>query len=90
MARGLAAFGSNDDERDASDQGDGAEDRGNGHGVRLLVRDLQRAKVDVFLFVGEAEATDGKSDDSDDDQDKANECGRFHRVKILLEIFLFI
>jgi hypothetical protein len=36
------------------------------------------------MFVGEAEASYGKTDDADDDQDEADEGGGFHERKILL------
>jgi len=87
---GLSAASANDDQADAADEGDGAEDRGNGDGARLLVRDLERTEVDVLLFVGEAEASDGKTEDADDDQNEANDGGRFHVVKILQGLILLM
>jgi hypothetical protein len=84
----LPALCANDHERYAADQGDAAENRRNGNGAGLLVFDFERAEPGVLLFVGEAEASDGKADDTDDDQNDADDGGRFHGVEILLKIFV--
>ena len=81
ISTGSFVLCANDDQSDSSNQRDPAEDRGDGHCAFLLVGDLERAYVDVLLFVGETEAADGEADDSDDDEDEAdNSCG-FHEVE---------
>jgi hypothetical protein len=80
----LVASGADDDQRDASDQGDPAEDRRDGDGAGLLVFDLERADFGVLFFVGEAEASDGEADDAEDDQEDADDSGGSHGEGLLL------
>lgn len=77
----LAAFGADYDESDSTDEGDAAEDWRDGDGAGLLVLDVERAELGVLVFVSEAEATDYKTDDADEDQDEADDGGGFHGVR---------
>lgn len=74
----LAAARACDDEHNASGQNKAAEDGRDGHGLFLLVRDLERAEIDIFFLVVEAEAAEGKADDAQHDEDDSDDCGRFH------------
>jgi hypothetical protein len=39
---------------------------------------LDRAKIDVFLLVGEAESAEGETGDANDNEENAYDCGSFH------------
>jgi hypothetical protein len=81
---GLAASGSDDHERDATDESDAAEDRRDGDGAGLLVLDIQWTDFGVLMFVGETEAADGEADDADEDENGTDDGCGFHGRENLL------
>jgi hypothetical protein len=63
----LAAHAHNDETYPAN-QCNRAEHRRDGNGFRLLVADLERTGVNIFLFVREGDAAQGKAYNADDDK----------------------
>jgi len=51
------------------------------------MRDLNRAKVDVFFLVGEGDASSGESDDADDDENYSDNCDWLHGAVAFPEHF---
>ena len=76
---GLPGLCTGDDQGDATHQRNGAEEGWDGDGAGLLVLDLEWTEVYVFLFVTVAEASYGKAGDADNNQNEANDGGRFHK-----------
>jgi hypothetical protein len=60
----LSALRSYHDKAYAGDQRNGAQDGRNGHGALLVMRDLERSEVNIFLLVRETYAPKGKADNS--------------------------
>ena len=67
------AFASDDDECDASDDSDGTENRRDGDGARGFVADADRTDLGVLFFVGKADASNGESDDTENDEGEADD-----------------
>ncbi len=63
----LARSNSNHDEANAANQCKRAQDRRDRNRLFLLMGDLDRAQINILLFVGEAESADSEPGDSDDD-----------------------
>src|SRR5438093_403301 len=59
-------------------KGQGAEDRGQGNGLFLVGRDLERPKVDNLLAGRVREALIGQGERSENDQDDTKKSRRFH------------
>ena len=70
---GFLAFCADYHQADASYERDRAQDGRDGDGFGLFVLDLQRPHADVFLFVGEAEASGDEADDAEDDEKNSNQ-----------------
>jgi hypothetical protein len=76
--RKLFCLCSHCDKANSCYQRDGAEDGRDRHTLFLFMRDLDRASVDVFVLVREAESACNKTDDTKQNKYDSNNCGWFH------------
>src|SRR5581483_2748862 len=73
------AFPSPDcDQDNSADQTDSTDDRRKVYPLIFGMLDLQRTKLSVFFFRRPMQASPGKANNADDDQNNSNNCGRFH------------
>jgi hypothetical protein len=88
--KSLFTANSNRNQADTADQCDHTQSRRNRHSFRLLVADLNRARVYIFLFMCEGEPSQGKADDTDKDEDYSYYRGGFHfgPFRMLLHLLL--
>ena len=75
---GLTAFDPDSYKTYAGDKGEGAEDGRDWEGVLRLVGDLDRSEVDILLLMGEGDASGGKSDDGQENEQSSDDGGWFH------------
>ena len=81
----VSAPNTDNHEADTCDQGDGAQDRRNGHCICFLVGELNRTHVCVFLLMRETDPACGKTNDAEDDEKNSNNSCCLH--KALLPIY---
>jgi hypothetical protein len=82
--RVLTTFDPDSYETDAGDKGEGAEDGGDREGVLGFVGDLDRSEIDVFFLVGKGDASGGKSDDGQENEQSSDDGCRFHLMGMYL------
>jgi hypothetical protein len=75
----LAGLCSDHDQSQTSNQRNCAEDGGDGQCVLSLVRDLDRADIDIFFLMRERDAAGRVSDDAKDDEEYSNNGCGFHK-----------
>ena len=75
---GLTAFDPDSYKTYAGDKGEGAEDGGDREGVLGFVGDLDRSEIDVFFLVGKGDASGGKSDDGQENEQNSDDGCWFH------------
>ena len=74
----LATFRSDSHQADTPEQGNGAYEGGDKHGVLGLVGDLYGAKIDIPFLVSEGETAGGESDDAEEDEKKSQDGCELH------------
>jgi hypothetical protein len=74
----LATLDTNRYQADTGNKCESAEDGGDGERVLGFVRDLDRSEVDVLLLVGEGDASGGKSDNGQENEQSSDDGCWFH------------
>jgi hypothetical protein len=74
----LAGPDSNSHQTYTSDERKSAENRGYWQGVLGFVGDLDRPEIDVFFLMGEGDASGGKSDDGQENEQSSDDGCWFH------------
>jgi hypothetical protein len=78
----ICLFGSrsNYHQPDSCYKRDRAQNRRDRKRVLSLMRDLNRAEVDIFLLMRERDSAGSKADDAEDDEEYSDDGGRLHGV----------
>ena len=74
----LSTLDTNRYEADTGNKREGAEDGRDGECVFGFVRDLHGSEIDVLFLVGEGDASGGKSDDGQENEQSSDDGCWFH------------